>query len=163
MTNLFWPRCAFVALLLVMAFAPAASAQTSDAEAVEAVEEIARGILAAISAGDSTAFMSYMLPGAKVYSPGRGSIRSRDVANDAAGLANSTQAYLERMWEPTVMVDGDLAVVWTRYDFWLDGQFSHCGTDTFTMMKDGETWRMASLAYNFSQDCEPGPLGPPTF
>ena len=30
---------------------------------------------------------------------------------------------LERMWDPIVLIDGDIAMVWTRYDFFIDGEF----------------------------------------
>ena len=129
------------------------------------VEQVARDVLAAISAKDSTAFMDLMVPGARAYSVANQAIRFRDVEVDAAGLANASgqPAYLERMWDPTVLVDGDLAIVWTPYDFWIGGQFSHCGTDVLTIMRTEEGWRLAAIAYNVVRDCKPSPLGPPTF
>lgn len=129
------------------------------------VEQVARDVLAAISAKDSTAFMGLMAPGARAYSVLNRAVRFRDVEVDARGLvqAGSQPAFLERMWDPTVLVDGDLAMVWTPYDFWIGDQFSHCGTDVFTIMRTAEGWRLAAIAYNVVRDCDPSPLGPPTF
>jgi len=78
-----------------------------------------------------------------------------------ATAPNDDRVFLERMWEPTVLIDGDLAVVWTRYDFHLDGEFSHCGTDGVLLLRTDDGWRIASLAWTTEQDCEPSPLGPP--
>jgi hypothetical protein len=71
--------------------------------------------------------------------------------------------YLERMWDPTVLIDGDLAVVWTRYDFWLDGTLSHGGTDVIVLLRTDEGWRIASFAWTSESDAPPSPLGPPKF
>jgi ketosteroid isomerase-like protein len=150
----------FLVLLSLGLGLPAAA--QSDAEQVE---QVARDALAAISAKDSTAFMALMTPGARAYSVSNGASRFRDVEVDATGLARASgqPAYLERMWDPTVLVDGDLAVVWTPYDFWIGDQFSHCGTDVFTMMRTEDGWRLATIAYNVVRDCQPSPLGLPQF
>lgn len=33
----------------------------------------------------------------------------------------------------SIQVDGPLATVWARYDFYLNGTFSHCGHDAFML------------------------------
>jgi tetratricopeptide (TPR) repeat protein len=69
---------------------------------------------------------------------------------------------LERMWEPTVMVHGTVAVVWTRYDFHIGGEFSHCGVDAFNLVRNDEGWRVASIVWTVERTgCAPSPLGPP--
>ena len=45
-------------------------------------------------------------------------------------------AYRERYWDPVVHIRGSLAVVWTPYEFWIDGKTSHCGIDAFEMVKE---------------------------
>ncbi|MFQ5529997.1 MAG: hypothetical protein ACE5FP_06550, partial [Gemmatimonadota bacterium] len=52
---------------------------------------------------------------------------------------------LERMWDPTVHIDGRLATVWTPYDFYRDGEFSHCGVDVFVIARTGDGWKIVSL------------------
>ncbi len=49
-------------------------------------------------------------------------------------LATSRDTYLERLWEPTVLVHGPIAMVWTPYDFHRSGNFSHCGIDAFSLV-----------------------------
>jgi hypothetical protein len=76
-------------------------------------------------------------------------------------LAKRTQAYRERMWDPDVRIHGAIAVVWTRYDFWVDGKFSHCGVDAFDLVKTAEGWRIAGGVYTVERTgCPPSPLGP---
>jgi len=73
--------------------------------------------------------------------------------------SDDDRVFLERMWEPTVLIDGDIAVVWTRYDFHIDGVFSHCGTDAVLLLRTDDGWRIASLGWTTEQDCAPSPLG----
>jgi len=76
------------------------------------------------------------------------------------GLPAEQQSVRERMWEPHVHIRGDIATVWTPYDFWIDGEFSHCGIDSFNLIKSGEGWKIAGGIYTVERECEPSPLGP---
>jgi len=79
----------------------------------------------------------------------------------AAGAGNDARM-LERMWDATVFVHGPLAQVWTPYDFYLNGEFSHCGVDSFTLIKTAQGWRVSGVAYTVEPTgCAPSPLGPP--
>ena len=77
-------------------------------------------------------------------------------------LVGRDAAMLERMWSPTVMIRGTIAVVWTPYDFHRDGAFSHCGIDAFNLVRTNEGWRIANIVWTVEPTgCEPSPLGPP--
>lgn len=53
-------------------------------------------------------------------------------------------AYRERYWSPTVMIRGGIAVVWAPYEFWTDGQTSHCGVDVMNFVRIEGHWRVAN-------------------
>ena len=73
-----------------------------------------------------------------------------------------TDAILERMWSPRVLVDGRMATLWAPYDFHRAGKFSHCGTETVMLIEQQGAWKVATLAYTVKREgCEPSPLGPP--
>jgi hypothetical protein len=60
----------------------------------------------------------------------------------------------ERIHDPLVRIDHDLAVVWATFEFLVDGKVDHCGTDLFNLVRvDGE-WRIASIADTGRKDCE---------
>ena len=61
-------------------------------------------------------------------------------------------AYRERYWDPVVHVRGSLAVVWTPYEFWIDGKTSHCGIDAFEMVKEKGTWRIGNMMWTVEPD-----------
>lgn len=77
-------------------------------------------------------------------------------------IGRGEQKLLERMWDPTVMVHGRVAMVWAPYDFHIDGAFSHCGVDVFSLVKTDEGWRIAGVTFTVErEDCPESPLGPP--
>ena len=69
----------------------------------------------------------------------------------------------ERMWDPEVRISGDLATVWTPYDFYVGDDLSHCGADAFILMRDGGSWQVTSLSWTRLQppECALHPEGPP--
>ncbi|MDO1528225.1 nuclear transport factor 2 family protein [Fulvimonas sp. R45] len=58
----------------------------------------------------------------------------------------------ERIRDPRVSVDDDIAVVWAPYVFLLDGKPHHCGTDVFNLARVDGRWLIAGIADN-SRDC----------
>ncbi|OON69433.1 nuclear transport factor 2 family protein [Hymenobacter sp. CRA2] len=49
----------------------------------------------------------------------------------------------ERIRFEQVLVDAGLASAWTPYQFYLDGKFSHCGYNSFQLVKLAAGWRIA--------------------
>lgn len=147
--------------------APAAAPSPRDTAADRrAVIAAAEGMLKAISTGDSALARSLMVPGMQTTStandrPPR-SPRFGSAADMLGMIGGSTGKYLERMWNPTVSLHGNLAVVQTPYDFYIDGKFSHCGIDVFTLLRTPAGWRVAAMAWTTqASPCDPSPLGPP--
>jgi hypothetical protein len=52
----------------------------------------------------------------------------------------------ERIYDPEVRIDGNVATVWAPYDFLLGAKWSHCGIDAFMLAKLGDTWRITQIA-----------------
>jgi len=76
-------------------------------------------------------------------------------------LPTYKETYRERFWNPDVRIQGPIAVVWTPYDFWIDGKFSHCGIDAFNLVKTPEGWKISGGIYTVQREgCAPSPLGP---
>jgi len=51
----------------------------------------------------------------------------------------------EPIWDWVVNVDGRLAQMWTKYAFYVDDEFSHCGTDAFEFYKGESGWVITQL------------------
>jgi hypothetical protein len=52
----------------------------------------------------------------------------------------------EVLHDVEVRVDGPLATVWTYYDFFAGGEFSHCGYDAMQLLKVRGDWKIVALA-----------------
>lgn len=55
------------------------------------------------------------------------------------------QLWEEKILEYKVSIDGNLAHVWAPYEFYLNGKFSHCGANAFTLVKLSEAWKILHL------------------
>jgi len=51
----------------------------------------------------------------------------------------------ERLLDYKVNIDGNLAHVWTPYEFYFNGNFSHCGANAFTIAKMDDGWKIVHL------------------
>ncbi|HTH68287.1 MAG TPA: nuclear transport factor 2 family protein [Rhodanobacter sp.] len=75
-------------------------------------------------------------------------------------LGKHKEVFRERIWEAQVMVQGNLAQVWAPYDFHLDGKLSHCGIDSFSLVRNADGWRVVGVSYTVQKvGCAPSPLG----
>jgi hypothetical protein len=59
----------------------------------------------------------------------------------------------ERIHDPLVRLDHDLAVVWAPFEFLVDGKVDHCGTDLFNLVRVDGQWVIASVADTGRKDC----------
>lgn len=145
---------------------PASAAITETSNEATAVIAVVQKFFDALQQKDGEQLRTICQPGAQ-FTSGRPAaenyaLRQRPIETDIADLANAKDNWLERMWSPTVHISGRIAVIWTRYDFHRNGNFSHNGTDCFTLLKTDQGWKIVCGAYSV----EPGgktenPAGPP--
>lgn len=57
----------------------------------------------------------------------------------------STTKFEEKIHSFDISVNGGLATVVTPYSFHLDGNLSHCGVNSFTMVKEAEEWKIVHI------------------
>lgn len=131
-----------------------------------AVVATVQRFLDALNAKDTTALKSVLTPDGRfaVVVPGPDSVVTRGSthAQFIARIGVDTKQLLERMWDPTVLVEGPFATLWAPYDFHIDGELSHCGTDVFTLARMPGGWRITGASYTvIPTGCRPSPLGPP--
>lgn len=53
--------------------------------------------------------------------------------------------YFEKLLSYTIKVDGNLASVWTPYEFYYNGKFSHCGANSFQLFNNNGKWEIIYL------------------
>lgn len=61
----------------------------------------------------------------------------------------------ERIQFEMIKVDGPLAIAWTPYKFYYEGKFSHCGVNSFQLVRLDGQWKIQYLIdTRRRQDCE---------
>jgi len=76
--------------------------------------------------------------------------------NKFANTISSAQKHLdEKIFNIKVHQSGNLASVWTPFAFYLDGKLSHCGVNSFQLIKQQGQWKIRYLIDNgFVGDCQ---------
>lgn len=61
------------------------------------------------------------------------------------GIPKTTK-FQETIKSYDIQIDGPMANAWTEYEFRLNGNFSHCGVNSFQLLKDSKNdWRIIYL------------------
>lgn len=71
-------------------------------------------------------------------------IKPADLLNYAA-TTGQNQEWEEKLTDYIVNSDGNLAHVWTPYEFYTGGKFSHCGANSFTLVYTDESWKILNF------------------
>lgn len=50
--------------------------------------------------------------------------------------------YLEKLLSYDIKIDGNLASVWTPYEFYVNDNFSHCGANSFQLFNNNGNWQI---------------------
>jgi len=66
--------------------------------------------------------------------------------------SQSEDQYREQYWAPTVLIRGAIAVVWAPYEFWINGETSHCGVDVFDFVKIDGKWLVSNAMWTVEPD-----------
>ncbi|MEI9981420.1 MAG: nuclear transport factor 2 family protein [Edaphobacter sp.] len=126
-------------------------AQTTEEQAVLAPIQ---AMFAGMSHRDADAIKAPLLPGATLIlmRDGKPSQMTGDDFAARVGRPGATKIE-ERIHDPLIRIDNDLAVVWAPFEFLSDGKVDHCGTDLFNLVRTNGKWLIASIADTGRKDC----------
>jgi hypothetical protein len=98
--------------------------------------------------GDSTLIKSTVSPTAilqTVYKDkeGKVGVRSDDMGKFITAVSRPHPEVLdEQVTFDVVRVDADLAIAWTPYRFYIGKKFSHCGVNSFQLVRIEGKWKI---------------------
>ncbi len=144
---------------LVMLLAAAVSAQTPDETSAAAVAD---GLFAAMRAKNADAIKAQFLPEGQLIAidkprDGKGPSKTRVFSAEsfAKTISESKSAeFIERMPTKDVRISGDMAIVSGRYTFFVGEKFSHCGTNTFNLVRTDAGWKIGNAASTLEFQCD---------
>ena len=134
-------------LSLTMLFAVSLHAQTTE----DSVKTVINNLFTAMKTADSVAVKNVFSDWAVLQTISRNKeggtiIRTDEVAGFASFVGKSTKGDAdERISFGAVHIDGALASVWTPYQFYYKGNFSHCGVNSFQLVRINGQWKIQYL------------------
>jgi Putative lumazine-binding len=147
-------------LYLVLSIAGAMAAGLLTASLYAATPE-EQAVLASVQAmfdgmakRDAAAIKEPTLPGGTMVlmRDGKPTQMTFEAFAERVGKPGTTQIE-ERIHDPLVRIDNDLAMVWAPFEFLVDGKVDHCGTDLFNLVRRDGKWLIASVADTGRKDC----------
>jgi Putative lumazine-binding len=120
----------------------------------QAVLAPVNAMFGAMAKHDSTAFKAPLLPGGTMVLMRDGKPVQLTFDEFAERVGKPGKAQIEeRIHDPLVRIDHDLAVVWAPFEFLVDGKVDHCGTDLFNLVRVDGKWLIAGVADTGRKDC----------
>jgi len=157
-----------LASLAVLALAlPATAPQQLRAQsASDSVVAVVQEFFRSMEANDVEAAQRIMVPGGQSFATRRSGdstiVRTATFQSHFERLRAARDTVLERIWSPTVQVHESIATLWAPYDLYVNGRFSHCGIDAFSLVRTSGRWLISGIIYTVEPTgCAPSPLGPP--
>ena len=104
---------------------------------------------------DAQAITAQTLPGGTMVLMRDGKPAKMTFEEFAARVGKPGKTQIEeRIHDPLIRIDNDLAVVWAQFIFLADGKVDHCGTDLFNLVRVDGKWVIASIADTGKKECE---------
>lgn len=132
-------------LVLLLALGTVTFAQTNEEEAVKAtINQLFEGMRKGDTLMVRRAFakqnvMQTILKGRD----GKSIVRTESVDGFVKAVGTPhPEKYDERIVFTKVLVDANLASVWTDYKFYIGANFSHCGVNSFQLFKGEDGWKI---------------------
>lgn len=141
----------FFGATLTTIIAVRASAQLAEGQAVLAPIHV---MFDGMSKRDAAAIKKPTLPGGMMVlmRDGKPTQMTFDAFAERVGKPGTNQIE-ERIHNPVVRIDNDLAMVWAPFDFLIDGKVDHCGTDLFNLVRVDGKWLIAAVADTGTKIC----------
>ncbi|MDH3247286.1 MAG: nuclear transport factor 2 family protein [Saprospiraceae bacterium] len=120
----------------------------------ETVESVIKSLFTAMWNNDSDAIKRLFVDDAKLLATEKQKLTVISIDDFAANIASAPKGSLdERITSMEVKVDDHMASAWVGYDFYYQGNFSHCGVDAFQLHKGTEGWKIISVADTRRKEC----------
>ncbi len=124
---------------------PANPLPYEDPEAAAVLAPI-NAIFAAFEAGDKQALLALVYPEGRVTAVSD-TVRQFSLAQFAERLSPQS-AFKERIWNPAIEIDGNIAMIWASYDVHVAGKLTNCGIDHFDLVRENGMWKVMNITFS---------------
>jgi hypothetical protein len=107
-----------------------------------------KAFLDGIAKRDKVLIQKQFLPEGGATIIGGGKLLQFRLSAFSEHMPEGTQTLEERIRDPLIRIDDNIAIIWAPYVFLVDGKITHCGTDVVSLVKLDGHWRIASAGNN---------------
>jgi hypothetical protein len=140
-------RAATTLLLIAFIFSvPIAQGQTAEDSVKQTINQLFTAMKNADAKGLEACFADSAVLQTIVHSHDTTSVRNEQV-NDFSSFVGKLQKgdADEQVTYNVIKTDNELAIAWAPYKFYWKGTFSHCGTDSFQLIRINGVWKIQYL------------------
>lgn len=136
----------YFCLLICLALCNGMKAQSTGDSVRSAVNQLFTAMKNADSALLVSGFADSAILQTIIDKNGKVEVKTESVADFARQVAKMEKNILdERIQFDAIRIDGALAIVWAPYQFYYKGKFSHCGIDSFQLIRINGKWKIQYL------------------
>jgi len=143
-------------LLITLFFSTSLCAQTP----ADSVQQVISDFFLGMKTADTARMRAALSPsvhfeGTQPRPDSEPTLVQESVSNFFASVARTPAGMLdERIRFEIVKVDGPLAIVWTPYEFYYNGRYSHCGVNSFQLVRLNGKWMIQYLIDTRRKNCK---------
>lgn len=136
--------------LLVLCLLVAAGLSSKAQSAEDSVKAAVAQLFDAMKRGDSVLLVNSFTKNAILQAISKDAdglmAKNESVTGFARSISRAPKGALdERISFESIKIDGPLASVWTPYSFFYNGAFSHCGVNSFQLLRTAAGWKIHYL------------------
>ncbi|QNP44881.1 nuclear transport factor 2 family protein [Sphingomonas sediminicola] len=146
----------FLAAAAAQGLPPAKALPPPESDAAAVLAPI-NSVFAAFERGDAAAMLRYVYPAGRVTATGTRANSSGLRQQSWTEFSQRLQlgaGFQERISDPAIEIDGDVAMVWAPFVVRVGGKVSNCGYDLFDLVRDNGTWKIMNVTFSSrTTDC----------
>ena len=133
--------------LLVLTFGLSGFSQSEEKAVEDVIRSLFEGMKTKNAEQVAAAFYSEGLMQTVQAKPEGSTVASNAVADFVKRIATTPAETIldERILDYQIKVDGTMASAWTPYRFYVNGNFSHCGVNSFQLVKRADGWKIVYI------------------
>lgn len=134
--------------IILFVFCVSSYFATFSQTAEDSVKATVNAMFTAMKNSDAKALLNCFGDSAILQTIGRSKEGTMVVRNESVVAFSQQIAGLpvnaadERISFETIKIDGPMAMAWTPYNFYLNGKFSHCGVNSFQLVRFNGIWKI---------------------
>ena len=152
-------RFTIIALLFSFISVAQKTANTSKSEEKKAIIQVIDDFFTSLHTQDTVLYKSTLLDVGQIWVVNN-STEKRELFmrffKDDTDTFDPEVIFKEIPLSYDISVHNGIALAWVPYEFYINGEFSHCGIDIFTLAEIKENWKILNASYTKDiEGCNP--------